>query len=168
MRILQQLVAAASSTVPVPVVVKRSIMISKDLRKLEPGQVAELPAYMARILVRSGYAELPDSEQVDLERLRNLLYLETRSPSIEASLPPNFYQLARLSMVNLRGEELREYASQLVELARVRLRKILLSVVNSPNSVENILDKLSVEEQIFARVVSEAVKIFEAELLAHS
>ena len=162
------MITAASSTVSVPVVVKRSVVISRDLRRLEPGQIAELPAYIARILIRSGYAELPDSEQIGVEKLRNLLYLETKSPSIEADLQQNFYQLAKLSMINMRGEELKEYASHLIELARVRLKKILVSAVNSPGSIEGILGKLSIEEQIFARVVSEAVRALEAELLAYS
>jgi len=165
---LHLIVSSYASTIPITVIIRKRVALRGDAKPLEPGQLAEVPAYLARILVQNGYAELADSELIDLESLRNILYLETRAQAtLEAELAPNFYQRAKLSMATLRGEEYREYASTLMELARIRLRKLVATIINAPNTIDSLSGKLAAEEYIIGKLIAELVRWFEASLLAH-
>jgi len=168
MSLLRLIVSSYAATTPITVVIKKRVVVQSGAKPLEPGQLIEVPSYLARILVQGGYAELADTEIVDLEQLRNLLYLETKaSTTLEAELPQNFYQRAKLSMLGLQRDEYKEYTSLLIDLARVRLRKLISAIINTPNVIDSLSGKLAAEEYIIGKLFAEAVKWFEASLIAH-
>ncbi len=114
-------------------------------------------------LVRGG-ASLPKDLKIDVSSLIESLWLERRSVNEIRHLPKDFYVRLRITLVELTrgGDEsvLKQYIHSFKELAQLRLRKILHLVSISPEALtsRDLLSKLTVEEEVLVKEVSELVR----------
>ncbi|WP_069807596.1 hypothetical protein [Vulcanisaeta thermophila] len=144
-------------------------VIQRDLRPtdlglatqglIKAGTVVSLPPQVLEALLRRGLASLYDEDIVSDKDIVKMFWLENRSPEELRELPKDFYIRARLSSIKNPDSKI---TTQLKELARLRLRKILTTIAQNPGYAESreFMSKLTIEEEMLVRLIAPWIKEF--------
>ncbi len=142
------------------------------IEKLEAGEIAELPRWVAEELVALNLAEMAE-EPFESEIFRALSREKMMGPLQLSGLQPDFYLRMKRRLVLLgdavtggkvRKEEVERLRAWSYDLIGMRLSK-LLSLSSSSTSISSLADKLTPEEMAFFSVSQSLSKEWRTALL---
>ncbi len=159
------------------VLVTREIPETPRLPKLAStrvGQEIEAPYWIARELVRLGYARFREEDIVTYNSLSKIHWRETIPSSRQLpSLPANYYCVMRRHLGELREQsrqnqvklrELERTETLLRDIVNCRIRKIV-SLAASPTPSEELIQGLTLEERSLYQILNGAIEEWKRKLL---
>ncbi len=151
------------------------IFTNEGFIDLSKGSEYTLPRWIAKILEKEGVVKIKE-ENIDLEKLSKIAYNEEatlKKPQL-VKLPPHFYMLVREEIENIKKslqerqdinllDDLKKYIDLLYTIGRIRLRKIINTLMMIEVS-QDFLDKMSMEEKLLYRILRDSLMTWVSEL----
>lgn len=148
------------------------VKVLEDVKTLLPGRVGELtlrrgaklelPLREALPLVRRGVVEVDGERLYSLQDLNKIRWIEGRDLHALQDLDEHFYLKARLAILKL-GEEADERRlsiakAAVVDIIKLRLQKILRTVMANPEPDRELMEKMTWEERALYVQLCEVVR----------
>jgi hypothetical protein len=147
--------------------------LARSLRA-KVGQEAEAPYWIARELVRLGYAKFREEDILNYNSLSKVHWRETIPASRQLpALQPNFYCLLRRHISDLKESskqdqmklrELERTESLVRDIVNCRVRKIV-SLAASPTPSEELIQGLTYEERTLYTILNATIVEWKNKLL---
>jgi len=129
-------------------------------------QEVEVERWIAQVLVEKGYAEMLDSQDVDLTLLSRIAWREERTPQL-TQLEDSFYAKVKAYLDKLNEKartstealtEKRMAKVKLIDIVNCRLQKIVNMALMGGQPPKDVLSCLTPEERALLEELSEAIE----------